>query len=448
MEEIEQNQINMLARLMLEDAHQFRAEFLEYPTFEQVQFYTQVDEELRKMLYAIMTPKEMAEIFDLVEKEVENVEPYVLEMGRKYAVEMLLEMSKDDVVDILKQLSPEHAHVYLKLLPREEVSDIMELFQYPDGVAGALMTTEYVAISATQTVAEALEVVKSQSREAEIINYAYVVDRNDCLVGIVSLRELLANSDDVLIPDIMIDRIVSVSVDQSQESVAQKIKDYDLVAIPVVTEDDVLLGIITVDDIIDVIDESAKSDYSGLAGVDVEENSKNVWQSALQRLPWLMTLVVLAMLTTSLISRYKGFLEINHTLAIFITLITGTAGNAGTQALAVTVRKLAIKEQVAPAKVMINELIIGLMTGTFMGIVVFFAVAILQQNMLTGFIVAISMLVSILVATLAGNLIPMVIVKVGIDPAIASGPFISTLSDLTSIIIYFSIASFIFGYLS
>ncbi|MBF0779603.1 MULTISPECIES: magnesium transporter [unclassified Granulicatella] len=448
MDEIEQNQISTLTRVLLEDTQQFREEFLDYPTFEQVQFYLQLDEELRKILYTIIKPKEMAEIFDLVEQEVDDVEPYVLEMGRKYAVEMLLEMSKDDVVDILKQLSPENARIYLKLLPREEVSDIMELFQYPDGVAGALMTTEYVAISATQTVAEALQVVKSQSREAEIINYAYVVDRNECLVGIVSLRELLANSDDVLIPDIMIDRIVSVSVSQSQESVAQKIKDYDLVAIPVVTEDDVLLGIITVDDIIDVIDESAVSDYSGLAGVDVEEVSKNVWQSALQRLPWLIALMLLAMLTTSLISRYKGVLEINQTLSIFITLITGTAGNAGTQALAVTVRKLAIKEQVMPAKFIINELTIGLITGTLTGTVVFFAVSILQQNMLTGFIVAISMLVSILVATLAGNLIPMLIVKFGVDPAVASGPFISTLSDLTSIIIYFGIASVIFGYLS
>lgn len=437
-----------LKRVLLEDMKQFREEYLTYPTFEQVQFYLGLDTEMRKLLYATLSPSEMAAIFDLVENEVPDIEPYVLEMDKAYAVSMLREMSKDDVVDILKQISPEQARIYFRLLPRDEVSDIMELFQYPDGTAGALMTTEYITISATQTSQEALADIKKQVKDAEMVNYAYVVDINECIVGIVSLRHLLASPDNTLIPDVMTptDRIVSVAVGDSQESVVQKIRDYDLVAIPVIAEDGTMLGIITVDDIIDVINEGAISHYSGLAGVDTVDLSHNVWHAALQRLPWLVTLMLLAMLTTSFISRYKGFLEINQTLSIFITLITGTAGNAGTQSLAVTVRKLAINEKFSIGRLILDELLVGSITGTLTAVVVFFAIVFLQQNVLVGFIVAIAITVAIIVATLAGNLIPLGIVKFGIDPAVASGPFISTFSDLTSVVIYFFIASLILGY--
>lgn len=448
MDEIEQTQENELLTLLREQSERFFEELLEYPTFDQVQFYVSLDAKQRQIFYEHVPAPEMARLFYLVESEVDDVELYFTEMERSYAVNMLTNMSNDDVVDLLKRLAPDTARKYLRWLPQDEASDILKLFQYPDGTAGALMTTEYIAISATQNVEDALLDIKKQVKDAEAINYAYVVDRNERLVGIVSLREILSSEDNTLIPDIMSDRIVSVSATHTQDSVAQMIRDYDLVALPVLSDDDMLLGIITVDDVIDVIDEAAISDYSGLAGVMVDDLPNNVFRSALQRLPWLMALMLLAIVTSTFISRYKDLLELHTMLSVFLTLITGTAGNAGTQSLAITVRKLAlVKEKITPLKFVLDEMIAGVVTGSLTGLIVMVAVGILQQNFFVGFIVGLALFASIVVATLAGSLVPLVIVKFGIDPAIASGPFISTLSDLTSVIIYFGIAYIGLGYL-
>lgn len=447
MDEIEQIQEKELLTLLREQSDRFFEELLEYPTFDQVQFYLSLDAKQRQVFYEHVPAQEMARLFYLVESEVEDVELYFTEMERSYAVNMLTNMSNDDVVDLLKRLSPDTARKYLKWLPQDEASDILTLFQYPDGTAGALMTTEYIAISATQNVEEALLDIKEQVKDAEAINYAYVVDRNERLVGIVSLRDILSSEPNTLIPDIMSDRIVSVSAIHTQDSVAQMIRDYDLVALPVLSDDDMLLGIITVDDVIDVIDEEAISDYSGLAGVMIDDLPNNVFHSALQRLPWLVALMLLAIVTSTFISRYKDLLELHTMLSVFLTLITGTAGNAGTQSLAITVRKLAlVKENITPIKFVLDEMIAGLVTGSLTGLIVMVAVGILQQNFFVGFIVGLALFSSIVVATLAGSLVPLVIVKFGIDPAIASGPFISTLSDLTSVIIYFGIAYIGLGY--
>lgn len=447
MDEIEQTQEKDLLTLLREQSDRFFEELLEYPTFDQVKFYLSLDAKQRQVFYEYVPPQEMARLFYLVEGEVDDVEMYFTEMERAYAVNMLMNMSNDDVVDLLKRLAPDTARKYLRWLPQDAASDILTLFQYPDGTAGALMTTEYIAISATQTVEEALLDIKKQVKDAEAINYSYVVDRNDRLVGIVSLRDILSSEPNTLIPDIMSDRIVSVSATHTQDSVAQMIRDYDLVALPVLSDDDMLLGIITVDDVIDVIDEEAISDYSGLAGVMVDDLPNNIFHSAIQRLPWLVALMLLAIVTSTFISRYKDLLELHTMLSVFLTLITGTAGNAGTQSLAITVRKLAIvKEKIAPIKFVLDEMIAGLVTGSLTGLIVMIAVGILQQNFFIGFIVGLSLFVSIVVATLAGSLIPLIIVKFGIDPAVASGPFISTLSDLTSVIIYFGIAYIGLGY--
>jgi len=241
----------------------------------------------------------------------------------------------------------------------------------------------------------------------------------------------------------MSDRVVSVDVNEDQINVARTIQDYDFLAVPVVEETGELIGIVTVDDVIDVLNDEAMQDYSGLAGVDVDEQYSSPWNSAKSRLPWLITLLFLGMGTSTLISQYEDMIAEVATLSLFITLITGTSGNAGTQSLAVAVRKLAIPEDDASTMVsmILREIMTGLISGAVTGLVIMTVVGIWQSNFVLGGVIGVSMLAAITVANLAGSLIPILMDKLGFDPAVASGPFITTLSDLTSVLIYFSIAS-------
>jgi magnesium transporter len=301
---------------------------------------------------------------------------------------------------------------------------------------------------ANQTVRSAMYVLKSQADMAETIYYIYVIDQEERLVGVLSLRDLIVNDDDRMIEDIMSKRVISVHVGDDQEDVAQTFRDYDFLALPVIDYDGGLLGIVTVDDIIDVIDDEAASDYSGLAGVNIEEVYENPVKAASRRLPWLITLLFLGMATASLISRYEELVSEASILAVFISLITGTAGNAGTQSLAVAVRRLAINDDKEKTiwNTIIGEVLTGLVTGAVTGLTIFLIVTVWKGNPILGFVIGMAMMCAITVANLAGSLIPMLMDKLGFDPAVASGPFITTLSDLTSVLIYFNIASIFMNY--
>lgn len=431
------------AALAADDMKQFRELFLELHIFEQGQFYQSLTDEQRRQMYAYLSPKEIADMFDVIEEDNIHMTDYLSEMRPGYAADMLAEMYTDNAVDLLNTLDKKQTAKYLSIMPHESAREIRELLHYEDDTAGAIMTTEYVSIVANQTVRSAMYVLKNEATAAETIYYIYVVDQANHLVGVISLRDLIINDDDVMIADILSERVISVHVGDDQEDVAQTFRDYDFLALPVTDYDEHLLGIVTVDDIIDVIDDEAASDYSGLAGVNVEEVSENPMRSALSRLPWLITLLFLGMATASLISHYEELVSEASILAVFISLITGTAGNAGTQSLAVAVRRLAMtedKERSFLGTVM-GEILTGLITGAITGLTIFAIVSIWKGNPTLGFVIGIAMMFAITVANLAGSLIPMLMDKLGFDPAVASGPFITTLSDLTSVLIYFNIAS-------
>lgn len=400
--------------------------------------------EERKKIYAFLSPEEMADLFDTIEEDEEFIEDYLQEMNIQYAADMLSEMYTDNAVDILNQLEQEQQKEYLDLMPLDEAEEISDLLVYENNTAGSIMTTEFVSIEAGLTIKEALLEVKRQSEEAETIYYLYVVNSKKQLVGVLSLRDLITRKDDELVENVMGTRLISVHVTDDQEEVAHTIRDYDLLAVPVIDLVDRLVGIITVDDIIDVIDEEARSDYSGLAGVDVDERSENPFVVASKRLPWLVTLLFLGMGTSTLISNYENMVSEVSVLAVFISLITGTAGNAGTQSLAVAVRRLAEKEDKTRTigRMILGELSSGLITGLVTGITVFLLVGIWQSNMILGLVIGVAMLFAITIANLAGSFIPVLMDKLGFDPAVASGPFITTLSDLTSVFIYFNIAAY------
>lgn len=442
-QEIDEHFALLLETLQNQKMAEFRDLFLALHIYEQGQFYQSIEEADRKQMYNYLSPKELADMFDVIEEDNENMNEYLTEMRHSYAAEMLSEMFTDNAVDLLNKLDKSQKAKYLSLMTTEAAGEIKELLHYEDDTAGAIMTTEFVSIVANQTVRSAMYVLKNQADVAETIYYVYVVDQENRLVGVISLRDLIVNEDDTMIAEILSERVISVHVGDDQQDVAQTIRDYDFLALPVTDYDDHLLGIVTVDDIIDVIDDEAASDYSGLAGVNVEEVSENPIKAASKRLPWLITLLFLGMSTATLISHYEDLVSEASILAVFISLITGTAGNAGTQSLAVAVRRLAVSDEKDNSfmRLILSEILTGLVTGAVTGVAIFVVVGIWQHNFPLGFVIGMAMLCAITVANLAGSLIPMLMDKLGFDPAVASGPFITTLSDLTSVLIYFNIAS-------
>lgn len=447
-EEMER-QFEFLRQLLQADKiTEFRETFLDWHLYEQGQFYSSLDEKERQRLYTYLSPKEIADMFDTIEEDHEDMKDYLSEMSPRYVADMLNEMYTDNAVDLLNQLDKSEVSKYLSLMASEDVRKIKQLLGYEDKTAGSIMATEYVSIVANQTVRSALTLLRKKAQEAEIIYYVYVVSEANCLVGVISLRDLIVNDDDTLISEMKEDRIISVNVADDQEDVAKTIRDYDFLAVPVVDDHDRLLGIITVDDIIDVIDDEAASDYSGLAGVNVEAVAETPMKASLKRLPWLITLLFLGMSTATLISHYESLITEASILAVFISLITGTAGNAGTQSLAVAVRRLAISDDKDESffKLILNEILTGVITGCVTGIVIFLVVGFWKHNFILGFVIGIAMLCAITVANLAGSFIPMLMERLGFDPAVASGPFITTLSDLTSVLIYFNIAQLFMGF--
>ena len=424
------------------DIQAFREGFLNHHIYDQSQFYLDFTETERLELYSILSPQELSEIFENLDFDSVDIKPYLKEISPEYLSAMFDEMSTDNAADILTNLTKRERRSIFTLMAPENVSEIRNLMHYDEETAGSLMTTEFVAVVANQTVSSAMTVIKATAEDAETIYYVYVLDSGKQLLGVISLRSLLISHDDTLISDIVNEHIIKVDVDEPQERVARYFRDYDLLALPVLRHDNLMLGSVTVDDIIDVIDEEAQSDYSGLAGVNTDNVNQNPIQSAAKRLPWLVALLFLGMGTASLIDHFDGLVSRASVLAIFISLITGTAGNAGTQSLAVSVRRISLNDDENKSffALILAEITTGLVTGAVTGLTIFVVVSLWKGNIMLGLAVGVAMFCAITVANLAGSLIPVGMDRLGFDPAVASGPFISTMSDLTSVFIYFSIA--------
>lgn len=430
-----------------DDIETFRWTFSELHPYDKAKFFFAQDHETRMKMYTYQSPEEMAELFENVEQE--DREFFITEMDPSYAADMLAKMYADDAVDVLNELDDDHVASYLALMEDEASREIRELLHYEEETAGSIMTTEFVAIREYETAAEAMNILKQKAPGAETIYYVFVTDEQKRLTGVISLRDLIITAEGTYIKDITNERVISISAGAHQEKAAKLMMDYDLLALPVVDFQNHLLGIITVDDIVDVIDEEATEDYSKLAAVPDVDLSRNPFIAAKKRLPWLVILLFLGMLTATLISQFESTLEQVAILAAFIPVVAGTTGNSGTQSLAVVVRGIATGDfdQLTLKKFFLQEMGTGLITGIVCGTVLSLIVYVWKAQFFIGIVVGFSLMVSIFVATLAGAFVPLIMHKIKIDPAVASGPFITTISDIISMLIYFSIATAFMGYL-
>jgi magnesium transporter len=362
-------------------------------------------------------------------------------------------MASDDAADLIGELSPAEAQEMLELIDDEDQSDFGDLLKYPEETAGGLMTTEYISLPADIPVEEAITRLREIAPKAETIYYVYVVDDQGCLIGVISLRDLIASSDGTVLKDIMRRNVISVNAALDQEEVARVVSKYDLLAVPVIDDHDRLLGIITVDDVIDVLEQEATEDIYRLAGASevegMELTEAPVSKVVRLRLPWLLISMAGGIISGSIIGAYKSTLEAIVMLAVFIPVIMGMGGNVGTQSSTIFVRGLATGEidrsEIWPY--FFREIRVGLAMGLICGTLISFIAYVWQGNMYLGLVVGISMLITISVATLIGTLVPTLLNMANIDPAITAGPFVTTIKDFTGLLIYFLVASMFISYL-
>lgn len=433
------------------DIDQFRKEFLTLHQYEQSEYFENTTNQNRQRIFEFLSPQEVSRFFNQLDIEGKEYEILFDSMHAHYASEVLENMSTDNAVDILNELSNSKVASLLALMDNRVTDKIKKLLHYEEDTAGGIMTTEYISLDIGTSVKEALMLVKNQAPDAETIYVIYVVDTAGQLVGVLSLKDLIVANIEAHVEEVMIQRVVSVNVEEDQERVAQKMKDYDFIAMPVIDYQHHLVGIITIDDILDVVNEEADEDYSRLAGVsETKSTDQSVFKKALKRLPWLIILTFLGMITATILGGFEDTLSQVALLAAFIPIISGMSGNSGTQSLAVSVRNISngdIKEK-SKLKIALKEAGSGLITGFVCAVILFLIIVIIYRQPFLALIVGASLTIAMTVGTLVGSMIPILMNKIHIDPAVASGPFITTINDIVSMLIYFGLATTFMSYLT
>lgn len=366
---------------------------------------------------------------------------------------IMRELDFDDKIDVLEELPANIVAQILAKTPREERKLINEFLNYPEDSAGSLMTPEYISLKHTMTVAEALARIKREGMDSETIYFCYVKDEGRKLEGVVSLRTLVISDDDVLVSDLMESDYVYLSVYDDQEEVAEAFKKYGLLAIPVVDNEHRLVGIITVDDVMEIIEEEVTEDIERMVGVMGDENhgeylDMGVFQHVKNRLPWLLFMTVALMITGSLINQFEAVLSQVIVLVGYLPLLMGTGGNTGTQAATLIIRGLAIDEVDLKDvfKVLWKEFRVSICLGFVLSVFNFLKVVFIDgQSVLIGLTVAISMILVVAFAKLLGGMLPMAAKKLGVDPALMATPMISSITDMVSSVIFLLIASLMLG---
>jgi len=365
-------------------------------------------------------------------------------MDEQRISEIVDEMDSDDATDIVGELPDDVAEVVLDSIDKEDSDEVKELLRFPEESAGGIMAMEFVAVCQDATVGEAIEQIRKAAEEIEEIYNIYVVNEDGNLTGVLPLRQLIITPPGRKIDKIMEADVISVSTDMDQEEVANMFGKYDLISVPVLDESGKLVGLITVDDIVDVMEEEVSEDFSKMVGTDDEEiGETSAIKVAGWRLPWIITSLFGGIFSGTIISHFKDTLGPLLALAFFIPVITAIGGNIGLQSSSMTVRGLATGEVDADhlGKRVWRELRIGILMGLICGGTVGVVAYLWFQKGLLGLIVGGAMFCAVTVAASMGIMIPFFFNKLKVDPALASGPFVTMSNDITGLAIYFGLAS-------
>ena len=362
---------------------------------------------------------------------------------------LLQEIPSDDAAALMNYLPDELSTEVLELMRRRESGQVESLLEYGDRTAGRIMNPRVFALSEDLTVGEAITALQS-SRDVEMVFYLYVVDARRHLVGVTSLRRLLLVSPETPLKRIMTPELTSVRVDTDQEEVARQVASYNLLAVPVVDEENKLVGIVTVDDVIDVIKDEAAEDLLRLAGVSGDERIETpVWEALRKRLPWLGINLATAFVAASVVAMFESTIQQVTALAVFMPIVAGMGGNAATQTLSVIVRGLALGEVsfASARKALAKEAAIGLGNGVVLGLVAAGVCVVTRQDPMLGLVLGMAMLINLLVAATAGTMVPLGLKALKVDPALGSSVFITTFTDVVGFASFLGLATVFLRYL-
>ncbi|MBM6617572.1 magnesium transporter [Bacillus suaedaesalsae] len=417
--------------------------FDELQPYDLAMLYTLLPEKHRYRFLLYLSTEQIADMVE--ELEDKDIQLEILnKLGIEKTGKVMDEMDNDDLASLLEDLSPDVQEGYLSSMNQAESEAVQQLMSYEPETAGRLMTNRFVWIRDYFTVRETVDKLKTFAELSETINYLYVIDSAKKLVGVVSYRDILLADIDSKVSDIMYERVIAVPVDMDQEEVATFIERYDFLAIPVVDHDNVLRGIITIDDIIDVVIQEANEDIEKLSatGKSIDFETK-AWVAAYRRLPWLILLLFIGIISGGIISEFEDTLNKVVALAFFMPMIAGMTGNTGTQSLAVVVRGLVTRD-VSKAlvwKLVMREFGVGMIIGIICSILITLIAYVWQDDLILGIVVGSSLFFTLIIGTLAGTIIPLILYKLKVDPAVASGPLITTINDIFSMLTYFGIAT-------
>ncbi len=401
-------------------------------------------------LYTVLDPDLAAEI--LTELDEQDRERFLSRRTARDIAEKFVEnLDSDDAADILSELPEERQREILAEINDPEVaSDIVDLLQYDEYSAGGLMAKEMVRIREDWSRDRIIQEIREQASEIENVYSVYVVDDQDRLKGLMPLKRLLIEPDHVPLHQIYIDKVVYVDVHTPREKVAQTMQKYDLVAMPVVDQLGRLVGRITIDDVVDVMQEEAGKDYQLLSGLSEDvESDDHIWPLTRARIPWLLVGLMGGILGANVISQYEDQIQIHPEMAYFIPLIAAMGGNAGVQSSAIIVQGLAnnsLRKGAALNK-FLKELAVGLLNGLVCALVVLAYNLLFSNELPLALTVGSSLLTVIVTASVMGTFIPLTLNKFGVDPALATGPFITTMNDILGIFIYFLTGRMMYAYL-
>ncbi len=402
----------------------------------------------RKRLYLLLTPEELSEIFSYLE----DAEPFVQEMNAAQAAAVISEMDADDAADILEDLEEEKQSQIVSLMDAESSEDVKLIFSYDDDEIGSRMTTNFILIRNNLSIRRAMKELVDQAGENDNINTIYTEDENGAFYGIIELKDLITARQNDRLEDLIIRSYPFVEDHAKTADCIESLKDYSEDSIPVLNQHGQVIGVITAQDITEAVDEEMGDDYAKLAGLSSEEDlNEKTLDSIRKRLPWLIILLFLGMGVSFVVGIFEIVIAVLPIIMSFQSLILDMAGNVGTQSLAVTIRVLMDENLTGKQKLglIVKEMRIGFCNGLLLGVLAFVFVGLyifllkgnpLHYAFLIGGCVGFSLLTAMVISSLVGTVIPMFFRKINIDPAVASGPLITTVNDLVAVVTYYGLS--------
>ena len=407
----------------------------------------QVNQKIRERFFTDINDQQLSEIFAYFDQP----QNYVKELSLKQAANIISEMDSDDAVDILEEIDDETEDKIIDLMDSESSEDVLLIQSYNDDEIGSKMTTNYIEIKKNMTVKEAMTSLIDQAKDNDNVSTIYVSDLDNKFYGAIDLKDLIIARENTPLESIITNSYPTVKDHQIISEVYQDLQDYSEDSFPVLNQNDEIIGIITANDLIEVVDEEMAEDYAKLAGLSSEEDlNESTLSSIKKRIPWLALLLILGMMVSSVVGVFESVVDLVAISVCFQSLILGMAGNVGTQSLAVTIRVLNIEEMTLKDKISLiwKEVRIGFLNGILISLFAFVFICgyiyLIKNNtihfsIIFSLCISSALVLSMLVSAFVGTFIPIFFNAIKIDPAVASGPFITTINDLIAVICYYSL---------